>query len=792
GWNFRNNWEVCVDSFGAIWQSDNDDDGNRGVRINYVMEYGNYGYRDELTGAGWKEPRTNLETEIPHQHWHLNDPGVVPNLLQTGAGAPTGICLYEGELLPKEFRGAIIHTDAGPNICRAYVTKRDGAGYTAEIVNILDGARNKWFRPSDVCVAPDGSLMVADWYDPGVGGHRMQDAAHGRIFRVAPTTASTRYATAKVDVSTPEGAVQALQSPNMSTRYLAWTALHAMHQKAIPALRKLCQSNDAVMRARGLGVLVKLHLEHDQLIEHLTKALQDSSPDLRCWAIRLGRQLRDQITEEEAAGVDLRDLSPAVRRELLIGIRERWGKSDEEALVAGWVELAQQYDGEDRWYLEALGLAADGHWDRCLRAYLEWQGEDWTTSQAARDIVWRSRAEATPQLIAQMVASPATPDDEIARDLRALDFQSSSERQPAILALAFGDVPGSDARAALVHAEALNRIDGFDVATHPDRKATLTKVLDANRGTPQYVRLVDKFSVSDRYHDLLRMAQKEPQSQIAVEAIKALLSKGQQKLIQPDLNNVANPELVQSTIDALATSGDGRAVALLARLLADEHLPLGTRRAAMKGMGAIRQGAVQLQELAEQGGFDPSLQDTLAATLHTVQWKDVKEYASKKFPLPPGKDSEPIPPIAELAGRSGDATHGSVLFHSTATCAQCHQVGMLGKNVGPNLSEIGKKLTKEALFESILYPSAAISHNYENWLVVDEDGNQYTGLLVSETDAELELKDAKGIVRTIPKLTIEIQKKQDVSLMPADIQKTLSVQDLVDVVEYLTTLKQAP
>ena len=56
GWNFRNNWEVAVDSFGTLWQSDNDDDGNRGVRINYVMEFGNYGYKDEMTGAGWQTP----------------------------------------------------------------------------------------------------------------------------------------------------------------------------------------------------------------------------------------------------------------------------------------------------------------------------------------------------------------------------------------------------------------------------------------------------------------------------------------------------------------------------------------------------------------------------------------------------------------------------------------------------------------------------------------------------------------------------------------------------------------
>jgi len=100
GWNFRNNWEIAVDSFGTVWQSDNDDDGNQGVRINYVMEYGNYGYKDELTGGGWRDARPGIEQDIPKRHWHLNDPGVVPNLLQTGAGSPTGICVYEGSLLP--------------------------------------------------------------------------------------------------------------------------------------------------------------------------------------------------------------------------------------------------------------------------------------------------------------------------------------------------------------------------------------------------------------------------------------------------------------------------------------------------------------------------------------------------------------------------------------------------------------------------------------------------------------------------------------------------------------------
>ena len=95
-----------------MWQSDNDDDGNKGVRINFVMEGGNYGYRDEMTGAGWRARRTNMENDIPLRHWHLNDPGVVPNLVQTYAGSPTGILVYEGKLLPAEYQNQVIHADA--------------------------------------------------------------------------------------------------------------------------------------------------------------------------------------------------------------------------------------------------------------------------------------------------------------------------------------------------------------------------------------------------------------------------------------------------------------------------------------------------------------------------------------------------------------------------------------------------------------------------------------------------------------------------------------------------------
>ncbi|MEZ6057015.1 MAG: family 16 glycoside hydrolase [Planctomycetaceae bacterium] len=784
GWNFRNNWEACVDSYGTIWQSDNDDDGNRGVRINYVMEYGNYGYKDEFTGAAWNQPRTNLETEVPLRHWHLNDPGVMPNLLQTGAGAPTGICIYEGDLLPM-FRGAVLHCDAGPNIFRAYVTKPAGAGYSAEIVNILDGARNKWFRPSDACVAPDGSVLVADWYDPGVGGHRMQDAAHGRIFRVAPKgDAAKKYMSPKIDVSTVEGAIAALKSPNMTARYLGWTALHSMGDKSVPALEQMLSDKSDIFRARALWSLGKLHIAADMKLSYITQALGSGNNNLAITAIRLGRQLIDELPAEKYKGhVSLDNVTVPVAREILIALRDL----NLEAAPIVWTALASQYDGQDRWYLEALGLAAEGHWDTYLPLYLESQGDNWNTKKAARDIVWRSRATNSPQLLQQMIANSATPSEEVPRDLRAFDFLNSPSKQTALMELAFASVGNAEVT-SMVNGEALNRLGG-DALNKPEMKAALAKVLDNCKGTAQYVNLVSKFNISDRYADLLAIAQANPQTQLAVDATKALLDKGQQKSLSAAVLG-DDAKLGEATILALATSGDGRAAKLLQDVALNAEQPLDRRRAAIKGMGAIRQGAQELQKLAEKGGYDEGLTQALTAALHTSQWKEIKDFAEKKFPLPPGKEGKPLPTITQLSTRSGDAKKGGVLFHSTATCAQCHQVNDLGKNVGPDLSEIGKKLTKEALYESILFPSAAISHNFENWMVVDDGGNQYAGLLVSETPSDVQIKDAKGIVHTIPTSKIEIKKKQELSLMPADVQKLLTAEELVDVVEYLTTLKQ--
>lgn len=794
GWNFRNNWEACVDSFGTIWQSDNDDDGNRGVRVNYVMEFGNFGYKDELTGASWQTPRTNWEKEIPLRHWHLNDPGVVPNLVQTGAGAPTGICLYEGDLLPARFRGAPIHCDAGANACRASVLTARGAGYVAEIVEVLGNSRNHWFRPSDVCVAPDGSLIVADWYDPTIGGHRMMDIARGRLYRIIPPTAS-RYVVPDIDVSTPQGAVAALHSPNMATRYLAFSALMAMGPDAEAPLLEMRKSSDSVMQARALWLLGKLPLKHSHRLEHLRAGLSDSNEMIRVAAIRLLRQLMDQVAFEEIRdAIRIDDPSPAVRREMLIALSElnpEWiPESKRDGFIgASWSRLAQQYDGEDRWMLEALGIGARGHWDECLAAWKESVGDQWKSTKAGRDLVWRSRARATPGLLVELIQSPATPEDEIPRYMRAFDFQQGSERKEALERLAFSQPKSDSERTRFVQMEALTRLDPAEVINDPDKQAQIEKILEANRGTPLFIKIVSRFQLQKYYGDLLALAQSDPTSQGAADAIKALLDRNQNGLILQSLFS-GDRETVEKTFAALVTAGDRRLFDDLIKLIRDEAKPLEIRQGAVRALASSAAGAQQLLAIVQKGEYPQDLKQAVAAALTTVSFPPVRNAALALFPPPPGKDSAPLPPIGELVQRVGNVDNGKITFNTVGTCNKCHQVNGIGQDVGPNLSEIGKKLGKAALYEAILFPSAAISHGYENWLVLTEDGQIYTGLLVSESDEEVKIKDDKGIVRTIPTSQIEERKKQPTSLMPSDLQRLMTTEELVDLVEYLTTLKE--
>src|SRR5439155_16075368 len=152
-------------------------------------------------------------------HWHQDDPGVVPLGDNTGAGGPTGVVAYEGGLMPKELVGCIFDADAGRNRVWIHKPVPDSAGFKYERSTLIEAkipttnpapdSRANWFRPSDVAVGTDGAIYIADWYDPGVGGHAIGDKnAEGRILRLAPRGSHGKAPV--VDLKTFDGQLAAL------------------------------------------------------------------------------------------------------------------------------------------------------------------------------------------------------------------------------------------------------------------------------------------------------------------------------------------------------------------------------------------------------------------------------------------------------------------------------------------------------------------------------------------------------------------------------------------------------
>ncbi len=796
-WNFRNNWEVAVDSFGTMWQSDNDDDGNKGVRINYVMEFGNYGYSDEMTGAGWQTPRIGWEQEIPLRHWHQNDPGVIPNLLQTGAGSPTGMMVYEGTLLPSIFHGQPIHCDAGPNVVRGYITQPDGAGYKAEIVNILDGsAKDRWFRPSDVCVAPDGSLMVADWYDPGVGGHGMGDLTRGRLFRVT-VPGSEKYEVKPVKTDTVEGAIEALKSPNESARYLAFTALKGFGAKAEPALKALFEDKKAEPqhRARALWLLSNVVRPSSGGLDSISAALADSDENIRVTAIRAARQmyreqpekLREVVAKFTKHSSDLR--SAAVEREAAIALR--FDGSDQASDLLRRVALPL-----DRWGIEAVGIATDLHQEERWKFGVGGMADDATSLVEWARVVWRCGTAAQLGHVLSMwfpgshsefreatALNAKIPGEFVLKPLmflRALQLQSYAHG-PEVTKAAMEVFLKADTETALA-ATALLSHDA--IANNPQAKARLDELLKPVIGKPEFIALVERLNLTGFEKELLDYIVAHPDAGESVTAAKLLAMNvgGTVAFLKK-----ADDASAKALVAALGRVSDRPSVAVLNQAFWPEKRE-DVRRAMIDALTLSSEGGRAVLKWNSEGKLPEDYKLAAALALSRSTDAGLRSQAAKELPLPVAQGAEKLPTIPDLMKMTGDASKGPAMFAS-AGCVGCHMIKGQFINFGPDLSQIGNKLSRDGLFTAILYPSAAIEHSFGGWTVTTKDGLVVVGYIVSETNDELTLKIAGGAQQVVKKNAIAKREEMKVSLMPPGLAAAIGTQGLVDLVAYLQTLK---
>ena len=131
---------------------------------------------------------------------------------------------------------------------------------------------------------------------------------------------------------------------------------------------------------------------------------------------------------------------------------------------------------------------------------------------------------------------------------------------------------------------------------------------------------------------------------------------------------------------------------------------------------------------------------------------------------------------------TGDSANGRTVFEKT--CASCHRHGDLGHEVGPDLTGIGSQ-SSDSILLHILVPNWLKLPGYESYLVETDALEEFTGIIVAESEANITLRAAYGIENSIPRSSITSMKLMALSMMPGELEQTMTEQELRDLIAFL-------
>lgn len=139
----------------------------------------------------------------------------------------------------------------------------------------------------------------------------------------------------------------------------------------------------------------------------------------------------------------------------------------------------------------------------------------------------------------------------------------------------------------------------------------------------------------------------------------------------------------------------------------------------------------------------------------------------------------------------GDAQRGAaVIGMPAAACMSCHKIGRQGGEIGPDLSEVGKRLSPQEIVESVLWPNRVVKPEYIPILVTTTGGEDIQGYRESESDAELVLREpGTATTHRIKKNAIQQRRKLN-TLMPDGLVAAMSPEQRRDLFRFLIDLGQ--
>ncbi|TVQ02827.1 MAG: heme-binding protein [Balneolaceae bacterium] len=834
----RNTHEFDFDKHGNLITVDNDGDHpGEHERLMYLVNGSDSGWRINWQFGKYDDPKNNSYKVLMDERFYSprfegQAAYILPPLDEYHAG-PTGFRYNPGTALSEEwkdhffivsFRGS----EANSPIF-AFTLEEEGASFRLK----SDTEIMRGILPVGLAFGPDGALYFNDWIQ---GWSRNQQ---GRIWKLdtpedanAALRAETKQLLAE-DFSSRTGQelVQLLGHEDMRVRQKAQFEL-AGRDAANDLLSAVEQSRNQLARIHGIWGVAQISRRNPDTIDPLRRFLGDTDPEIRAQSAKMLGDVRYAPAANDLIPL-LQDENARVR----FFATEALGRMAHRPAFDGIVAMLEANNDEDVYLRHAGAIAleriGDGevvanlatHPSRAVRIgaivalkrlvhpgaarFLD-DADDFIVTEASRAISDDAFIEeALPALARMLDQNRVINEPLMRRAINAALYVGGQEEANRLARFALrNDIPAN------------LRIEAINTLEHWEEPSIFDRVTGWYRGEIHYPVQEGRnaiASVIDRY-------MKSGETALQLATINAVGTLGVTDAIPGllDLVHNAGPDQVRitslNTLAALSYEGleDVLAVSLEDQssevrmnalgLLVDADFPVETKVAMMASV--LAEGSVDEKKPAYEalsrmnvpsahdllllefeqlrtGELIPEVHLDLVIAMETSESDHVRqvirEYQSQK------PEGDKLAQFQEsLYG--GNVNSGRRIFYMdvAAQCIRCHVVDERGTDVGPELTKIASRLTREQLLLSLVDPSAQPVSGFTVITITKQNGETIRGIYQDETDVHLSLVSG-GEQVNIPKQEI-VSREQSPSAMPS-MADLLTRNQIRDLVEYISTLK---
>lgn len=708
--------------------------------------------------------------------------------------AACAVHIQRGTVLPAEYHGAAFSCDPTANLVRGDRLVPVGGSFAAQ--RIHDGSealrsRDNWFRPVFLADGPDGALYVADMYR-GVIEHPeyLPDEVRkrsnfelgkdkGRIWRLTgngaagpahfdpATNAAALVAALSSEIPWRRDTAFRLLRENLPTNLvpLLLTQFPKLDSEDTERLKLWRRSDDAPTnaapsagRSHALNLLM-LAVGWTEANWEKAGPKQEPPPGLKQEHIRAAL---------DALVLGSLDPSPRVRQTALRYLALLPGLDVSGRLLNQWAA-----DPSSLVRLQVAVLLgrwnASGSSEALAHIALADGGNKWT-----RAAVLSGLKDDALHFVDRMMQNPASaPDVEFMGALGRLLGPQNTPNDLGQRHWTWAGGPGNDWKFSFWA--------GVAAGLRGDKPVPATESLARTVGLDEKRRRdLSIFASSTLADDLAPLAAR-------LAALK-FLAEFPDGFDRGRILNVVNPaepvELQAAAVSLTARAGPLNCAREMLGAKFWSGLSPRVQGVALGGLMSAQTNFPAVLNALENGALGAAvLSSAQRDQLRKAPDETVRQRAEKLFASAvPGDRQEALTKARASLTLTPAPANGRTVF--TRLCAGCHRFNREGMAVGPDLFDI-RNQSKETLLLHIVIPEQEIAPNFVSYESELTDGSSLSGLLVAESGTSVTLRMAQGIEETLPRARIARLTASRLSLMPQELEKGMTLQEMADLLAYL-------